>query len=75
MNKQKIQVLIRIKNLIDEVHQKVAKWLTTEYRVIFIPTFESSQMVAKSGKKKRKLNSKTVRQMRSLGTLSFQTNS
>ena len=73
---QKInRLFIRIKNLIDEVHKKVAKWLTTEYRVIFIPTFESSQMVAKSGKKKRKLNSKTVRQMRSLGTLSFQTNS
>ncbi|NET28812.1 hypothetical protein [Okeania sp. SIO1I7] len=52
-------LLIRIRNLIDEVHKKVAKWLTTEYRVIFIPTFESSQMVAKSGKKKRKLNSKT----------------
>ena len=56
-------LFIRIRNLIDEVHKKVAKWLTTEYRVIFIPTFESSQMVAKSGKKKRKLNSKTVRQM------------
>ena len=61
---QKInRLLIRIKNLIDEVHKKVAKCLTTEYRVIFIPTFELSQMVAKSGKKKRKLNSKTVRQM------------
>ncbi|MGK7894590.1 MAG: RNA-guided endonuclease InsQ/TnpB family protein [Xenococcus sp. (in: cyanobacteria)] len=61
---QKINsLLIRIKNLIDEVHKKVAKWLTTEYRVIFLPTFESSQMVAKSEKKKRKLNSKTVRQM------------
>ena len=49
---QKInRLFIRIKNLIDEVHKKVAKWLTTEYRVIFIPTFESSQMVAKSGKK------------------------
>jgi putative transposase len=61
---KKIESLfIRIRNLIDEVHKKVAKWLTTEYRVIFLPTFESSQMVAKSGKKKRKLNSKTVRQM------------
>ncbi|MCL2932563.1 MAG: hypothetical protein MGG11_09950 [Trichodesmium sp. MAG_R03] len=61
---QKInRLLIRITNLIDEVHTKVEKWLTTEYGVIFIPTFESSQMVAKSGKKKRKLNSKTVRQM------------
>jgi putative transposase len=73
---QKInRLFIRIKNLIDEVHKKAAKWLTTGYRVIFIPTFESSQMVAKSGKKKRKLNSKTVRQIRSLGTLSFQKNS
>jgi putative transposase len=57
------RLFIRIKNLIDEVHKKAAKWLTTEYRVIFIPTFESSQMVAKSGQKKRKFNSKTVRQM------------
>ncbi|MCL2930816.1 MAG: transposase [Trichodesmium sp. MAG_R03] len=56
-------MLIRIKNLIDEVYKKVAKWLTTEYRVIFFPTFESSQMVGQSGKKKSKLNSKTVRQM------------
>ena len=28
-------LFIRIRNLIDEVHKKVAKWLTTEYRVIF----------------------------------------
>ncbi|NEP81069.1 MAG: transposase [Okeania sp. SIO3B3] len=63
LNKKINSLFIRIRNLIDEVHKKVAKWLTTEYRVIFIPTFESSQMVAKSGKKKRKLNSKTVRQM------------
>ncbi|NEP87830.1 MAG: transposase [Okeania sp. SIO2C2] len=57
LNKKINRLFIRIKNLIDEVHKKVAKWLTTEYRVIFLPTFESSQMVAKSGKKKRKLNS------------------
>ena len=63
LNKKINSLFIRIRNLIDEVHKKVAKWLTTEYRVIFLPTFESSQMVAKSGNKKRKLNSKTVRQM------------
>ncbi len=56
-------LFIRVRNLIDECHKKVAKWLTTEYRVIFLPTFETSQMVAKTGKKKRKINSKTVRQM------------
>jgi putative transposase len=66
--RQKLQakidsLFIRVRNLIDECHKKVAKWLTTEYRVIFLPTFETSQMVAKTGKKKRKINSKTVRQM------------
>ena len=54
-------LFIRVRNLIDECHKKVAKWLTSEYRLIFIPTFETSQMVAKTGK--RKINSKTVRQM------------
>lgn len=56
-------LFIRIRDLIDECHNKVSKWLTTEYRLIFLPTFETSQMVAKAGKKKRKINSKTVRQM------------
>ena len=53
---------------IDKVHKKVAKWLTTEPERYFYSYFWVSQMVAKSGKKKRKLNSKTVRQMRLLGT-------
>nr|WP_236117061.1 transposase [Hassalia byssoidea] len=56
-------LFIRVRNLIDECHKKVAKWLTTEYRLIFLPTFETSQMVAKTGNKKRKINCKTVRQM------------
>lgn len=56
-------LFIRVRNLIDECHKKVAKWLTTEYRLIFLPTFETSQMVAKIGNKNRKINSKTVRQM------------
>jgi putative transposase len=56
-------LFIRVRNLIDECHKKVAKWLTSEYRLIFLPTFETSQMVAKTGNKKRKINSKTVRQI------------
>ncbi|MEB3178834.1 MAG: transposase [Nostocaceae cyanobacterium] len=56
-------LFIRVRNLIDECHKKVAKWLTSEYRLIFLPTFETSRMVAKTGKKSRKINSKTVRQM------------
>ncbi|MCV3216205.1 RNA-guided endonuclease TnpB family protein [Plectonema radiosum NIES-515] len=50
----------RIQNLVNEVHNKTAYYLTNNYRVIFLPYFESSQMVAKSG---RKIRSKTVRSM------------
>ncbi len=50
----------KIQNLVNEVHKKGAAYLTSNYRVIFLPHFESSQMVAKSG---RKIRSKTVRSM------------
>lgn len=51
---------VRIRNLVDEVHKQTACYLTENYRVIFLPTFESSSMVAKA---KRKINSKTARAM------------
>lgn len=50
----------RIQNLVNEAHKKTAHYLTNNYRVIFLPYFESSQMVAKSS---RKIRSKTVRNM------------
>jgi putative transposase len=40
----------KIQNLIDEVHKQSANYLTTNYRLIFLPRFESSQMVAKTSK-------------------------
>ncbi|MBD2778298.1 RNA-guided endonuclease InsQ/TnpB family protein [Iningainema tapete] len=50
----------RIRNLTNEIHNKTAAFLTKNYKHIFLPTFETSQMVVK---KKRKLNSKTARNM------------
>ena len=50
----------KIRNLIDEAHRQIAHYLTHNYKVIFLPTFETSQMVAKSA---RKIRSKTVRAM------------
>ncbi|QYX33562.1 zinc ribbon domain-containing protein [Sphaerospermopsis torques-reginae] len=50
----------RIQNLIDEVQKKSANYLTSNYRLIFLPRFETSQMVAKT---RRKIKSKTVRSM------------
>ena len=51
---------IRIRNLVDECHKQVVNYLTSEYKVILLPTFETSQMVVKS---KRKLHTKAARQM------------
>jgi putative transposase len=48
----------KIRNLVDECHRKVAAFLTDNYRLIFLPTFESAKMVAKAG---RKFGSKTAR--------------
>lgn len=50
----------KIRNLIDEAHKQIVHYLTDNYRVIFLPTFETSQMVAKV---RRKIRAKTVRSM------------
>ncbi|MCT7963424.1 zinc ribbon domain-containing protein, partial [Laspinema sp. D1] len=50
----------KIRNLVDEAHKQIAHYLTHNYSVIFLPTFETSNMVAKA---KRKIRSKTARAM------------
>lgn len=50
----------KIQDLVNEVHKQVACYLTENYRIIFLPAFETSQMVAKA---KRKIRSKTARAM------------
>ena len=54
------RVRLKIRNLVDDLHKKLAKWLCENYRCVIIPEFETSQMVTKG---KRKLNSKTARAM------------
>jgi putative transposase len=60
MRKAATRMRNKIRNLIDEAHRQIAHYLSHNYQVIFLPTFETSQMVAKS---KRKIRSKTARQM------------
>lgn len=60
MRKAANRIREKIQNLIDEVHKKAAHYLATNYGLVFLPRFESSQMVAKS---RRKIRSKTVRSM------------
>jgi putative transposase len=58
----------QIKNLVKELHHKVARFLVDNFDVILLPTFETSQMVSKS---RRKLRNKTVRQMLTLSHYEF----
>jgi len=42
-----------IHNMIDEIYHKVALWLCENHRVIFLPTYETSNMVVKKRKGKK----------------------
>jgi putative transposase len=50
----------KIRNLVDELHHQVARFLVDNFDVILLPTFEVSEMVLKNS---RKIRSKSVRQM------------
>ncbi len=58
----------KIKNLVDELHKKTARFLVDNFDVILLPTFETSQMSLKA---KRSIRSKSVRQMLTLSHYKF----
>ncbi len=58
----------KLKALVDELHKKIAKFLVDNFDVILLPNFETSQM---SKKGKRRIRSKSVRQMLSLSHYKF----
>ena len=58
----------RIRNLVDELHKKVARYLVDNFDIILLPTFETSAMVMRG---KRKLRKKSVRQMLTLSHYRF----
>ena len=58
----------RIINLVDELHWQVARWLTSTYKVILLPTFETQDMTVRAG---RKIRSKTARMMLSFRHYEF----
>lgn len=60
MSKAAGRMRTKIQNLINEAHKQVASYLTKHYGTIFLPTFETSQMVQKT---RRKIRSKTARAM------------
>ena len=50
----------RITNLVDELHWQLARWLTSNYRIILLPTFETQDLTQRAG---RRIRSKTARMM------------
>ena len=58
----------RIHNLVDELHWQTARWLTDNYKVILLPTFETQDMTLRAG---RRIRSKTARMMLSLRHYEF----
>ncbi len=60
MRKASSRLRNRIRNLVDECHKQIANYLTKNYKVILLPTFETSEMTKKN---KRKIRTKTARQM------------
>jgi putative transposase len=67
--KEKNLLWIRIKNLIEELHWKVANFLTSNYDHILLPDFRTSQMVTKG----KKLSKTTRRLMNMFSFHSFKT--
>jgi putative transposase len=60
MRKASLRMRERIRCLVKDLHNKVASVLIRNYKLIFLPTYSTSQMVIKSA---RKLNRKSVRNM------------
>ena len=59
---------VRIRNLVDELHHKAARFLVDNYDVILIPRFESSDMVRRGV---RRLRKKSVRSLLSFAHYRF----
>ena len=58
----------RITNLVDELHWQTARWLTGNYRIILLPSFETQDMTRRAG---RRIRSKTARMMLSFRHYEF----
>ncbi len=60
MRKAADRMRARIQALVKDLHNKAASVLVNSYKLIFLPTYETSEMVLKSS---RKINKKSARNM------------
>lgn len=58
----------KVKNIISDLHKKTCSWLTSNFKYIFLPTFNVKPMIKKKG---RNISKSVVRSMLSLSHYSF----
>ena len=68
MRRAQVRLRQRITNLVDELHWQTVRWLTGNYKVILLPTFETHDMTLRAG---RKIRSQTARMMLSFRHYEF----
>ena len=68
MRRAQARLRQRIINLVNELHWQTARWLTGNYKVILLPTFETQDMSRRAG---RRIRSKTARMMLSFRHYEF----
>ncbi|KAK9337071.1 putative transposase DNA-binding domain-containing protein [Lipomyces starkeyi] len=70
MKKAAAMIRRRIRNLVDDLHCRTAKYLCSSYNLVILPKFESQQMVTSRGR--RKIRSKSARAMMTWSHYRFQ---
>jgi putative transposase len=68
LRRARLRIYEKIRRLVKEVHCKLVSFLVRSYDVVLLPTFESSRMAVRKG---RKLNSRTARGMLTWSHYSF----
>ena len=60
LQRARLRIFEKIRRLVKEIHCKFSTFLVENYSVVLLPSFDTSRMVVRNG---RKLHSKTVRAM------------
>jgi len=60
MKKAGLRILQRIRDLVNELHKKMVRWLCLHHRVVLLPEFETSKMLRRG---QRRIGNKTARAM------------
>lgn len=73
MRRAAARLELRIRNLVAELHHKLALWLCKNYETVLLPTFHVAQMAKKRDRqgRRRKIGRRTVKEMYSLGHCRF----